>query len=199
MPATLLESELFGHERGAFTDAKRSRAGLFVQAGRGTLFLDEIAEMPAEMQAKLLRALQERKVRPVGSDEETPFAARLVAATNRDLLEEIEQGRFREDLYYRINVVHIEVPPLRSRRGDVLELAQTFLRRQAGGRHLRGGGAQADRLRLAGQRARAGELHGAGGGADPAHRDHRRGPAHAGARAQEHPAGARRRRPGRRR
>jgi two-component system response regulator HydG len=131
MPPSLLESELFGHVRGAFTDAKRSRPGLFVQAGQGTLFLDEIAEMPLEMQAKLLRVLQERTVRPVGADTEVPFDARLVAATNRALEREVQQGRFREDLFYRINVIEIEVPPLRDRRSDVLMLAQHFLRGHA--------------------------------------------------------------------
>jgi two-component system response regulator HydG len=131
MPAPLLESELFGHVRGAFTDAKRSRAGLFVQAGAGTIFLDEIGEMPIEMQVKLLRVLQERKVRPVGGDEEVPFEARVVTATNRDLETEVEEKRFREDLFYRINVVAIPVPPLRARAGDILQLAQYFLKRIA--------------------------------------------------------------------
>jgi two-component system, NtrC family, response regulator AtoC len=131
MPAPLLESELFGHVRGAFTDAKRSRAGLFVQAGSGTIFLDEIGEMPTEMQVKLLRVLQERKVRPVGGDEEIPFEARVVTATNRDLETEVEEKRFREDLFYRINVVAIPVPPLRARAGDILLLAQFFLKRIA--------------------------------------------------------------------
>jgi two-component system response regulator AtoC len=131
MPASLLESELFGHVRGAFTDAKRSRPGLILQAGSGSLFLDEIGEMPLEMQAKLLRVLQERTVRPVGGDQEVPFEARLVTATNRDLEQEVEEKRFREDLFYRINVVHISVPPLRARQGDVLTLAQYFLKRIA--------------------------------------------------------------------
>ncbi len=131
MPAPLLESELFGHVRGAFTDAKRSRAGLFVQAGAGTIFLDEIGEMPLEMQVKLLRVLQERRVRPVGGDEEVPFEARVVTATNRDLESEVEDKRFREDLFYRINVVAIPVPPLRARAGDILLLAQFFLKRIA--------------------------------------------------------------------
>jgi len=131
MPASLLESELFGHVKGAFTDAKRSRPGLFLQAAGGTLFLDEIAEMPLEMQAKLLRVLQERTVRPVGGDTEVPFSARLVTATNRDLETEVEARRFREDLFYRVNVVHVSVPPLRARQGDVLELAHAFMRRIA--------------------------------------------------------------------
>jgi two-component system response regulator AtoC len=132
MPASLLESELFGHVKGAFTDAKRDRAGLFVRATGGTLFLDEIGEMPLEMQTKLLRALQERCVRPVGGDAEIPFDARLITATNRDLESEIEEGRFRSDLYYRIDVVHIQVPPLRARQRDILLLAQSFLERIAG-------------------------------------------------------------------
>jgi two-component system, NtrC family, response regulator HydG len=131
VPANLLESELFGHVRGAFTDAKRSRQGLFVQATGGTLFLDEIGEMPLEMQAKMLRVLQERRVRPVGGDAEIPFDTRLIAATNRDLDTEVEEKRFREDLFYRINVVNIHVPPLRSRGNDILLLAQHFLERYA--------------------------------------------------------------------
>jgi DNA-binding NtrC family response regulator len=129
MPETLLESELFGHTRGAFTDARQARPGLFVKAQGGTLFLDEIGEMPMGMQAKLLRALQERTVRPVGGDQEVPFDARLVTATNRDLESEVEEKRFREDLFYRINVVRINVPPLRSRGSDVLLLAQSFIER----------------------------------------------------------------------
>jgi two-component system response regulator HydG len=131
MPESLLESELFGHVKGAFTDARTARPGLFIKASRGTLFLDEIGEMPAGMQAKLLRALQERTVRPVGGDQEQPFDARIIAATNRDLETEVEERRFREDLFYRINVVRIHVPPLRSRGSDVLLLAQHFLERYA--------------------------------------------------------------------
>jgi DNA-binding NtrC family response regulator len=131
VPQSLLESELFGHVRGAFTDAKAPRMGLFVEADGGTLFLDEIAEMPLEMQAKLLRSLQERRVRPVGSNDEVAFDARIIAATNRDLDEEVYEKRFREDLYYRINVVRIDLPPLRERAGDVLDLAQYFLAQHA--------------------------------------------------------------------
>jgi DNA-binding NtrC family response regulator len=127
MPQTLLESELFGHTKGAFTDAKTSRQGLFVQASGGTLFLDEIGEMPLEVQPKLLRVLQERRVRPIGGSGEIEFDTRIIAATNRDLDEDVEAGRFREDLYYRINVVRIHVPGLRSRGNDVLLLAQHFV------------------------------------------------------------------------
>ena len=129
VPPTLLESELFGHARGAFTDAKVQRTGLFLEATNGTLFLDEIGEMPIEVQPKLLRALQERKVRPVGSNTETSFNARIIAATNRDLETEAYEKRFREDLYYRINVVKIDLPALRDRGTDVLDLAQLFLDR----------------------------------------------------------------------
>jgi two-component system, NtrC family, response regulator AtoC len=127
MPGALLESELFGHAKGAFTDAKTSRAGLFVQASGGTLLLDEIGELPLELQPKLLRALQERSVRPVGADEEVPFDVRLISATNRDLEAAVDERRFREDLFFRINVVHLGVPPLRSRGNDILVLAQRFL------------------------------------------------------------------------
>ncbi len=127
VPANLLESELFGHVRGAFTDARTNRKGLFVQADGGTLFLDEVGEMPLEMQAKLLRALEERAVRPVGGQQEVPFDVRLIAATHRDLEAGIEEGTFREDLYYRINVVELTMPPLRARGTDVVLLAQTFL------------------------------------------------------------------------
>ncbi|MDP9033776.1 MAG: sigma-54 dependent transcriptional regulator [Myxococcota bacterium] len=131
MPENLLESELFGHTRGAFTDARTARPGLFIKASKGTILLDEIGEMPAGMQAKLLRALQERTVRPVGGDQEQPFDARIIAATNRDLETEVEERRFREDLFYRINVVRIHVPPLRSRGSDILLVAQHFLERYA--------------------------------------------------------------------
>jgi DNA-binding NtrC family response regulator len=131
VPPNLLESELFGHTRGAFTDAKVARRGLFQEATGGTLFLDEVGEMPLEMQAKLLRALQERVVRPVGSDAEQPFDARIITATHRDLDEDVASGRFRQDLFYRINVVSIHVPPLRERGSDVLKLASHFLQKSA--------------------------------------------------------------------
>ncbi|MBZ0230798.1 MAG: sigma-54 dependent transcriptional regulator [Deltaproteobacteria bacterium] len=131
LPASLLESELFGHVKGAFTDARRDRTGVFAQAEGGTILLDEIGEMPLEMQAKLLRVLQDHRVRPVGSDEELAFDARVIASTNRALEVDVAQKRFREDLYYRINVVQIVVPPLRARPGDVLALAQHFTRKIA--------------------------------------------------------------------
>jgi DNA-binding NtrC family response regulator len=127
IPEALLESELFGHARGAFTDAQRARAGLFQQANGGTLFLDEIAELPRSLQPKLLRVLQERTIRPVGADEELSFDVRFVAATNRDLESAVAAGRLREDLYFRLNVIRLETPPLRARGTDVLLLAQRFV------------------------------------------------------------------------
>jgi two-component system response regulator HydG len=131
LPDTLIESELFGHARGAFTDARTRRDGLFVRARGGTLFLDEIGEIPMALQPKLLRALEERAVRPVGADMEVPVDVRVVAATNRDLEAAIDEGRFRQDLFYRINVVQVEIPPLRSRGTDPLLLAQHFIRQAA--------------------------------------------------------------------
>jgi len=127
MPETLLESELFGHTSGAFTDAKTARKGLFVQAHSGTIFLDEIVEMPLALQPKLLRALEGRTVRPLGGDREVPFDVRVISATNRDPEAAVEDGRFREDLFYRIHVIQVEVPSLRARGSDVLLLAQHFV------------------------------------------------------------------------
>ncbi|MBA3010951.1 MAG: sigma-54 dependent transcriptional regulator [Proteobacteria bacterium] len=124
---TLLESELFGHEKGAFTGADRRRDGLFLQADKGTLFLDEIGEMPLSMQVKLLRALQEKEIQSLGSDRTTKVNVRIIAATNRDLEQDVKNKTFREDLFYRLNVVNIEAPPLRARKGDVPLLAQHFL------------------------------------------------------------------------
>ncbi len=129
---SLLESELFGHEKGAFTGADRRRNGRFEQANGGTLFLDEVGEISPSIQVKLLRVLQERTFERVGGNEPIRVDVRLVAATNRDLGADVQAGRFREDLFYRLNVIHIEMPPLRVREGDVLLLAQHFLRKFAG-------------------------------------------------------------------
>jgi two-component system response regulator AtoC len=131
IPENLLESELFGHEKGAFTGADRARDGLFAEANGGTLFLDEIGELPLPLQVKLLRVLQERRVRRVGGGAEHPVDVRVLAATARDLGEEVQGGRFRDDLYYRVNVVQIHLPPLRARPEDVPLLADHFLRRHA--------------------------------------------------------------------
>jgi DNA-binding NtrC family response regulator len=127
LPETLLESELFGHVRGAFTGAWQSRPGRFEQADRGTIFLDEIGELPVELQSKLLRVLQEREVQRLGGSETIKLDVRVVAATNCDLQEKVERGEFREDLYYRLNVVPLHMPALRSRRGDVPLLARHFV------------------------------------------------------------------------
>ncbi len=127
VPEQLLESELFGHRRGAFTGADEARVGLFREADGGTLFLDEIGEMSARLQPKLLRALQEQVVRPVGGDREVPVDVRVIAATHQDIPKAIEAGRFRADLFYRLDVIGIDVPPLRARGDDVLRLAERFL------------------------------------------------------------------------
>ncbi len=134
IPEGLLESELFGHVRGAFTDAVSSRRGMFLEADGGTILLDEIGEMDPVVQAKILRVLQEKQVRPVGAGSPVPVDARVIAATNRTLKEEVEAGRFREDLYYRLNIFRITIPPLRERREDIPLLTEEFLRRheQAG-------------------------------------------------------------------
>lgn len=124
----LLESELFGHASGAFTGAKKSREGLFRVANGGTLFLDEIGEMPLTMQSSLLRVLEQKAIRPVGTEKEVPVDVRVVAATNRDLEQEVKQGRFRADLFYRLNVLRIDVKPLRERKQDIQELVPFFTR-----------------------------------------------------------------------
>jgi DNA-binding NtrC family response regulator len=136
MPEGLLESELFGHTRGAFTGAQIARRGLFLEASRGTIFLDEIGEMPLGMQTKLLRVLEQRQIRAVGSDREVDIDVRVLAATNQDLEVAVQQGKFREDLYYRLKVMLVRVPSLRERREDIPFLAEMFLQRQVTANHL---------------------------------------------------------------
>ncbi len=133
---TLMESELFGYEKGAFTGALKSKHGLFQSANGGTIFLDEIGELPLEMQAKLLRVLQEKEVRPVGSNEKVNVDVRVIAATNRDLEAAYRDGTFRKDLYFRLNVVTVHLPPLRDRRSDIPVLVHHFLDRYARGAHI---------------------------------------------------------------
>ena len=180
LPDTLLESELFGHVKGAFTDARIDRKGLFLQAEGGTLLLDEIGEMPLAMQPKLLRALQENKVRPVGSEREVAFDARILASTNRDLETAVEERRFREDLFFRINVIQVELPPLRARGADALLLGPALHRRmrragqEASARHGPAGGRKTAGLLLARQRPRAAQRDRAGRGADALRPDHPR-------------------------
>jgi DNA-binding NtrC family response regulator len=134
---TLIESELFGYEKGAFTGALRSKQGLLQSADTGTIFLDEVGELPLEMQAKILRFLQEKEVRPVGSNQKVKVDVRIMAATNRDLESEYKKGTFRKDLFFRLNVVTIHLPPLRERRSDIPILANWFLERLAPGRAVR--------------------------------------------------------------
>jgi DNA-binding NtrC family response regulator len=129
IPETLLESELFGYKRGAFTDAKTDKKGLLFEATAGTIFLDEITEMPVVLQAKLLRVIEEREVRPLGDTHAHPIDVRIVSSSNRDMKDVIHQGRFREDLYYRLKVIDIELPPLRERREDIPLLVEHFVQR----------------------------------------------------------------------
>lgn len=134
IPEGLFESELFGHRKGAFTGAESDRVGLMQSASGGTLFLDEVGEMPLSAQVKLLRALQERRIRPVGDDREHAIDVRVIAATNRDLEAEVRKGRFREDLFFRLNVVPVHLPPLRLRRDDIPLLARALVRQWSDGR-----------------------------------------------------------------
>ena len=127
VPETLLESELFGYLRGAFTDARKDRRGLFQEASGGILFLDEISEIPINLQAKLLRVIEDKEVRPLGANQSERVDTRIVSACNLDLEQLVEQGRFRQDLYYRLNVIRIELPPLRERSEDIPLLAEHFL------------------------------------------------------------------------
>jgi len=131
IPESLIESELFGYKKGAFTGAAQDRVGIIEAARGGTVFLDEIGELPLGAQVRLLRVLQEKKVKPVGGVEEVSVDCRVVAATNRDLRLEVKEGRFREDLFYRLSVIPIEIPPLRSRVGDIKLLLEHFLRQYA--------------------------------------------------------------------
>jgi DNA-binding NtrC family response regulator len=131
IPHDLLENQLFGHRKGAFTGADRDQAGVFMHAGNGTIFLDEIAEMPLATQAKLLRAIEQKEILPIGANEPIRVEARVLAATNKDLFQEVESSRFREDLYYRLNVVRIHIPPLRERREDIPDLVEFLLSRHA--------------------------------------------------------------------
>jgi len=133
LTSTLIESEMFGHVRGAFTGATHGRQGLLAAAGEGTVFLDEIAELPFELQPKLLRVLQEREIKPVGSNERVPVKARIIAGTNQDLVAAVKRGTFRKELYFRLNVVSIKLPPLRERREDIPGLVRFFLAKHKAG------------------------------------------------------------------
>jgi DNA-binding NtrC family response regulator len=158
IPEGLLESELFGHVRGAFTGAHTSKRGLFEKANGGTLFLDEIGDMGLGLQSKLLRVLQDQEIRPVGGTQTVKVDVRIVAATNRDLEAEIAAGRFREDLYYRLNVIPIHIPPLRERPEDIPALVDSFVRKHAGGERRLVTQAAMDRLKAQPWRGNAREL-----------------------------------------
>lgn len=136
IPKELMESELFGHAKGAFTNASQARKGKFELANKGTLFLDEVGELPLDLQTKLLRALAEQIIDVIGKEQPSPVDVRVIAATNQDLAKAVTNGRFRQDLYYRLNVVQVQIPPLRERRDDILLLAEFFLRRYSQGRPL---------------------------------------------------------------
>jgi len=153
IPESLLESELFGYTKGAFTDARQDKKGLFLEAHGGTLFLDEIGDLPLMLQAKLLRVLEERQVRPLGSTRTTPIDVRVVAATHHDLRKAVAEGRFREDLFYRLAVIEVAIPPLRDRPEDIMPLAEHFLEKAAGraGLRVQGFSGAAARLLMAHQ------------------------------------------------
>ena len=181
IPETLLESELFGHVRGAFTGATATKKGKFALADGGTIFLDEIGTMNPTLQSKLLRVLQEREIEPLGSERTERIDVRVIAATNRDLRQMVADGKFQEDLFYRLNVIPIEIPPLRDRRDDIPALVEHFV-----SKHAQRTGRRIERLdddvlaglqqyRLARQRPRAGEHDRAGGRARRGARDHRTG------------------------
>ena len=182
IPETLLESELFGHVRGAFTGATTTKKGKFALADGGTIFLDEIGTMSPTLQSKLLRVLQEREFEPLGSERTEKVDVRVIAATNRDLRQMVADGKFQEDLFYRLNVIPIEIPPLRERRDDIPALVEHFVNKHAQrtGRRIEriddGVLAGAAAVRLARQRARAGEHDRARGGAvaGPGHHRARR-------------------------
>jgi transcriptional regulator with GAF, ATPase, and Fis domain len=148
LPDTLAESELFGHKKGAFTDAKEDKPGLFELANRGTLFLDEVTNLSLRSQAKLLRVLQERRVRRLGSTKERKVDVRIIAASNSNLEEETTKGNFRQDLYHRLKVMEIELPPLRERRGDIPLLVQYFIESNSVQRKLKVEGITTDALRI---------------------------------------------------
>ena len=168
IPETLLESELFGYEKGAFTDARSQKRGIFELADKGTLFLDEIGEIPLMLQAKLLRVLEEQSFRRLGGLKDIQLDLRVVAATNKNLREAVKEGAFRQDLYFRLNVIQILIPPLRERTEDILPLTKFFIEHynRKFKRNIEGvtrcGGQAADDARLAGQRARAAQRHRAG-------------------------------------
>jgi DNA-binding NtrC family response regulator len=151
IPADLLENQLFGHKKGAYTGADRDQEGVFIHVGRGTIFLDEVGEMSPATQAKLLRAIEQKEVFPVGAAEPVHVEARILAATNKDLAREVEAGRFRADLYYRLNVVTIALPPLRDRREDIPELVEFLLAKHARalGKRIAGVSHEAMRILLA--------------------------------------------------
>jgi transcriptional regulator with PAS, ATPase and Fis domain len=174
-----LESELFGHMRGSFTDAKGDKHGLFEEAHKGTLFLDEISELPITLQAKLLRAIQEKEIRRIGATKPVSVDVRIIAATNLHLADEVKAKRFREDLYYRLNVIEVKLPPLRDRREDIPLLVDGFLKKcgTARGKEVKGVGSRVgdvDGLHVAWKCSRVGECRRAGSDPQSRRKDHAR-------------------------